>query len=59
MKTLKIIILLLCLFVIIGCLYLAAALPNLDFIKVSFLGFISIICFVISFIIVENFNHGL
>jgi len=59
MKTLKIIILLLCLFVIIGCLYLGIALPHLDFIKVFFLSVISSMCLIISFVIIQNFNHGL
>lgn len=59
MKTLKIIILLLCLFVILSCLYLAAVTPFLDNPKIVVLSVISIVCFAISFVIIQNFNHGL
>lgn len=59
MKTLKFIMLLLSFFVIISCLYLAAVIPSLDTPKIVILSVISIVCFIISFVTIKNFNHGL
>lgn len=56
MKTLKTIILLLCFIVILSSLYLAIVIPSLDIAKTVILSVISIICFIISFVIIENFN---
>jgi hypothetical protein len=59
MKIFKLIILALCLFEVIGCLYIGTTLSNVNFIQAFFLFIISIICFIISFVIIENFNKSI
>jgi len=59
MKILKLIILALCLFEVIGCLYIGTNLNNVNFIQASFLFIICLIGFIISFLIIENFNKSI